>query len=329
MPEVNAGHDPSGPQVLALGRYRFTAAFESALELPGFAGPLLRSVFGAALRRGACVTGAADCKPCPLLHRCAYPALMQTPPRPTQFEQRFVEVPNPYVIEPPPLDPATLPAGEPLVWHQVLVGADALRQMPLLLQAWQRALHSGVGPRRVRGMLLSVELVEASGAARAVWSARTSGLQPHHAHWTLPVAPVQFGKVHLHLHTPLRLQHQGQPLRPAQLNPRTLVSHLLRRCNLMLDLHLGIRPAPFDAHALVELASRLADDRSALLWTEQARWSSRQRQEMPLGGVTGTWALQGELAPLMPWLHLGEWLHLGKAATMGLGGYRVEEAPST
>jgi CRISPR/Cas system endoribonuclease Cas6 (RAMP superfamily) len=30
------------------------------------------------------------------------------------------------------------------------------------------------------------------------------------------------------------------------------------------------------------------------------------------------------LAPLMPWLWLGQWLHAGKNATMGLGKYRLE-----
>jgi hypothetical protein len=54
--------------------------------------------------------------------------------------------------------------------------------------------------------------------------------------------------------------------------------------------------------------------------------SSRQRQEMTLGGVLGRWTLSGNsavLAQLWPWLWLGQWLHLGKNATVGLGGYRL------
>ena len=54
--------------------------------------------------------------------------------------------------------------------------------------------------------------------------------------------------------------------------------------------------------------------------------SSRQRQEMTLGGVLGRWTLSGDsavLAQLWPWLWLGQWLHLGKNATVGLGGYRL------
>lgn len=44
---------------------------------------------------------------------------------------------------------------------------------------------------------------------------------------------------------------------------------------------------------------------------------------MTLGGVLGTWTLRGDVAPLLPWLWLGQWLHAGKNATMGMGGYRL------
>jgi hypothetical protein len=44
---------------------------------------------------------------------------------------------------------------------------------------------------------------------------------------------------------------------------------------------------------------------------------------MTLGGVVGTWTLRGDLAPLLPWLWLGQWLHAGKNATMGMGRYTL------
>jgi hypothetical protein len=47
---------------------------------------------------------------------------------------------------------------------------------------------------------------------------------------------------------------------------------------------------------------------------------------MALGGVVGNWTLTGELAPFLPYLHLGQWLHVGKEATFGLGGYRLQIA---
>ena len=50
---------------------------------------------------------------------------------------------------------------------------------------------------------------------------------------------------------------------------------------------------------------------------------------MTLGGALGSWTLSGELAPLLPWLRLGEWLHVGKNATLGMGGYRLTHPATT
>ena len=318
-------HDVAPAVTLPLARYRFTAVFDRDLDLPAFAGPLLRSVFGQALRRGACVTGAPDCTGCPLLHGCAYPAVIEPPPRPTQFGTSIHQVPCPWVMEPPPPDLARLPAGQPLQWHQVLVGEDVLNRLPAVVQAWDRALLDGFGHQRVRGRLVDLSCLGADGSATTVRAPPGRSLLPHPNTMTLPAHPVAASdQVHLHIHTPLRLQHDGRPLQPADLAPRKLAADLLRRCNLMLDLHLGIRPAPFDAAALVAHAATLTDDRSNLHWRDGARYSARQKQETPLGGVMGRWTLRGDLAPLLPWLWLGQWLHLGKGTAMGLGAYTLE-----
>jgi len=327
--EPQPGARDGAPTVtLPLARYRFTAIFDRDLDLPAFAGPLLRSVFGSALRRGACVTGAPSCTGCPLLQGCAYPAIFEPPPRPTQFGTSIHQVPSPWAMEPPPPGLARLPAGRPLQWQQVLVGEDVLRRLPAVVQAWQRALHDGFGQRRVRGQLVDPACLGADGIAAPVRPPQGSSLLPHTTTLTLPGPwAVACDQVHLHIHTPLRLQRNGRPLRPADLSPRKLAADLLRRCNLMLDLHLGIRPAPFDAVALVAQAATLTDDRSQLRWCDGARYSARQKQQTPLGGVVGCWTLRGDVAPLMPWLWLGQWLHVGKETAMGLGGYTLEMPP--
>ncbi|WP_298236510.1 CRISPR system precrRNA processing endoribonuclease RAMP protein Cas6 [uncultured Azohydromonas sp.] len=310
------------PLALPLARYCFTAVFEADLVLPDYAGALLRSCFGAALRETVCSTGRDDCKACPLYRSCAYPALFETPPRPTQFEQRFSQVPNPYIIEPPRIGCTHVPAGQALSFHMVLIGAGALRQLPLVVQAWKRALRQGLGQARVRGALRSVSHVDADRTHTPAFDLAQAQVLPHAAVHALPLElPRPLERLQLLIDTPLRLQNNGRPLRPQELSPRTLISQLLRRVNLLLDLHMDIRPAPFDGAALVAAAATLQDDRSQLHWKDWARYSARQGQEMNLGGVLGRWTLYGELAPLLPWLTLGQWLHLGKNATMGLGQY--------
>ncbi len=311
---------------LAVVRLRFTAEPQRPLQWPAHAGALLRSVFGAALRQGACSTGLPSCGECPLLRSCAYPAIFETPPRPTQFAQRFSQVPNPYVIEAPP-ELAGLQPGEPLVFHMVLMGTGSQQQLPLVVSAWQRALRAGLGQARVAVRLLSVEAIGAQGHPQPAFD-----LSTHRAVGELPVLDLgtlvkavatDLRGVVLQLESPLRLQRASQPLLPQQLTPRAFISHLLRRTSLILDLHLGIQPAPYDAPALLALADQLTDDRSQLHWRDLHRYSARQGQQLPQGGVLGRWVWHGPVAPLLPWLLVGQWLHVGKAATAGLGGYSV------
>jgi hypothetical protein len=313
---------------LAIARYRFTARFHDTLALPEYSGSMLRSVFGLALRSSACVTGQPECRQCPLWRSCQYPAIFETPPRPTQFGERFSSVPNPFVIEPPPIGTLRAAADQPLVFHMVLIGSETLRQLPLVARAWQRALQQGLGPERVRASLSDVALIGPDGAQSGVWDAASETVRPHDAALLMPCAPATgVSQAVLDIRTPMRLQHDGRALRVRELSSRTLVSNLLRRINLMLDLHLDIRPAPFDIHRLLAVAESIEDDRSGLRWFDWTRYSARQRQEMTLGGVLGRWILRGEIAPLAPWLTLGQWLHLGKNATMGMGGYEVALEP--
>ena len=37
-------------------------------------------------------------------------------------------------------------------------------------------------------------------------------------------------------------------------------------------------------------------------------------------------ALEGEVGPFLPALHLGQWLHVGKETVFGMGQYRLEMA---
>jgi hypothetical protein len=302
---------------LPLMRYRFTFRMEEELRLPEYAGSLLRGAFGAALRRTACMTGAATCAGCPLTRTCPYPAIFETPAPPVHALQRFSNVPNPYVVEPPEFGRRRVGAGETLSFHMVLVGR-ALAQLPLITHALRRVFAHGIGPARARGSLIDVEAGE---APESVWDAAEASIEPHPQALSLPELP-RNGAITLRISTPLRLQHQGRPVRPEGLQPRTLFTALLRRASLLLELHAGLPPVGDEATRLAVSAARLTDERR-LEWKDWTRFSSRQKQEMTLGGVVGEWTIMGELDELLPWFWLGQYLHVGKNATMGMGGYSL------
>lgn len=328
---------PLAGAALPIARYRFHARVDDELQLPPYAGSLLRGQFGAALRHLACMTRQPSCSGCPLQSTCPYPRIFEAPPPQAHELQHFSAIPNAYVVEPPsPITSAAaakehpvLQPGDTLQFHMVLIG-HALQQLPLIVIAWQRALHHGLTRARSRAELTEVQWLDADGAAHTVWTAEHPRVQAHPAVLALPPVPPATESLQLQLHTPLRLQHQGQPLRPQQLSARTLVSAVARRAALVLEFHAGQPQWGTHVPATTALAEQLSDQRE-LHWFDWKRFSSRQQREMTLGGVLGQWQLQGPataLASAWPWLWLGQWLHVGKNASFGLGGYALAASSS-
>jgi hypothetical protein len=339
---------------LPLARYRFTARGQQPLALPDYAGSLLRGQFGAALRNVACMTRQPTCPGCPLLQTCPYTRIFEAPPPPKGQHalQAFSQIPNAYVLEPPTPGARVLDADDDFAFHLVLIG-HATDQLALVTFALQRALAQGLTRERIPADLLQVDWVDALGTAHPVWTANQPILVEHTATLVVPAPErtatqtpefiannsystgadgINDQHIALHIHTPLRLQSQGKPLGVGQLTPRALIAAVARRTALLMEFHAGSPPAPSGHKTWGEAAkhaAQLADtltDTQDLHWFDWTRYSSRQQQQMTLGGVLGTWTLHGSadtLTQLWPWLWLGQWLHVGKNATMGLGGYTL------
>jgi len=324
---------------LPVARYRFTARMRQGVRLPDYAGSLLRGQFGAALRNVACMTRQPICPGCPLQTSCPYTRVFESLPPPEHSLQAFSAIPNAYVVEPPlppagllhgrpepgQIHPADLAAGDSLVFHMVLVGS-AIDQLALVVFAWQRALAQGLTRSRSPADLLQVDWVDENGLAHVIWSQQRPVLAAHPASISVPALAEGASSLLLHIHTPLRLQHQGHPLWPTQLTPRALVANVARRVALVLEFHAQHSDWGQQVPIVVAQAQTMTDTRE-LHWFDWVRYSSRQQQEMTLGGVLGTWGLHGcpdALATVWPWLWLGQWLHAGKNATMGMGGYTLQ-----
>ncbi len=163
------------------------------------------------------------------------------------------------------------------------------------------AARAGPGPdaERAAADLHTVDWLDASGAAHVIWQASAPTLLDHNSNINLPrldgSAAAPPSALTLHFHTPLRLQHQGHPLRPNNLTPRALVAALGRRIALVMEFHAGLTEWGAAVPALVQLAQWLHDERD-LHWHDWTRYPSRQQQEMTLGGVLGRWPLRGSPA---------------------------------
>lgn len=301
-----------------VSRIRLTARATDSIRLPDHAGSQLRGAFGAAYRQLACLTRQKTCADCPIRPTCPYHRVFETAAPPAGHRlQRFSQAPHPYVIEPPAWGARTLHAGDTFQFHMVLVG-QARHLLPLIVAAWQRALLHGLG--KAAGTAELIEVHDEAGE-QLIYAGEGSRTQPLVADVQIP--PAQASAT-LEILTPLRLQNNSRPLGPDTLTPRPLLTALVRRLALLAEFHTDAPWTP-DFATLAENAGEIVGE-AQLHWRDWTRYSSRQRQEMSLGGVVGTWRLDNLAPSLWPALWLGQWLHAGKNTTFGLGRYRLESA---
>lgn len=183
--------------------------------------------------------------------------------------------------------------------------------------------------QRREGTTPTPDLLRCEGAAPTGIAAALQNTTVSVASYDYPIraADQNDEKITLLIQTPLRLQSQGKPLGVGQLTPRVLIAAIARRTALLMEFHAGLSGWGDAAKHITHVSQSLADTQN-LHWFDWTRFSSRQQQEMTLGGVLGSWTLQGDSAAMTeiyPWLWLGQWLHVGKNASMGLGGYQLAQ----
>ena len=301
---------------LPIARLHLTVRAESPLQLPPYAGSMLRGAFGHALLALSPLPHSGG-KPCALHATCPYCQVFAAPPLPEHSLQKFSHMPQPYVIEPPTGGVQWLQAGQSFGLGLVLMGR-ALALLPTVLQAWALALRRGLGREQARCTLVAVH-DEKSAQPLSNLDGQLSNLDA-----TLPPARPLATAATLHFYTPLRLQVQGKPVPAHALTARDLLVALARRTQLLRDVHLGAAAPQQDFSTLSAQAAAIALEPHDLRWFDWGRYSQRQQQEMQLGGLLGSVTLRGELAPFAELLHLGQWLHVGKNASFGLGGYTLK-----
>jgi len=210
-----------------------------------------------------------------------------------------------------------------LIWH---IDRQVLREHPTEIQT-----PIPTPAQRREGVTPTPNILRCEGAAPTGIAPALQSTTVSEAACAYPISATgqNDAQITLHLQTPLRLQHQGKPLGVGRLTPRALIAAIARRTALLMEFHAGQAGWGQAAKHITYVSQSLADVQN-LHWFDWVRYSSRQQQEMALGGVLGTWTLQGNsaaIAEIAPWLWLGQWLHMGKNASMGLGGYQLTSAP--
>lgn len=298
---------------LPIARYCFQFQVTQPIMLPDYAGSALRGVFGRALRKICCMTKQQECKTCPLYRTCPYTNIFETPAPENHQLQRFSQVPNGYIIEPPKWGIKQYQIGETLQFHLVLVG-KLISQLPLITFAFKRALEYDLAGGKAN--LTNLFLAQINQPLQSILeNDRIINYQDYID------LPEQFSsQMALDFQTPLRLQENGKPLRVNQITLERFLISLAKRISLLMEFH--ATPINLDFSTLIEQISQI-EATHKLYWQDWTRYSSRQKQKMTLGGVMGTWQLKNIPNEWAKLLFIGQWLHNGKNATFGLGHYYI------
>lgn len=282
----------------------------------------VRGGFGAALRANSCVEPIRKCSECALSSRCAYGYLFETPvPDGASVMRKYPNAPHPLVLRavPPGRSGATT---DVIGLHFTLVGR-AITYYPSVAFAVMALGRTGIGPERVQYAIRSV--TDASDGRRLD---RGDGVKTLDLP-RLQRLPIALGEsdgrtVNVRIETPLRLVRDGRPTQ--QLTAAVLVSASLRRLELLWRVH---QAAPdeewaIDSRAAVESAKTVAVIRDATRWQDSGRYSRRQGQSHPTGGLVGELVLGPGAARFLPILKLAGRLHIGKHATFGHGRFDAD-----
>lgn len=305
---------------LELAFYNVVIRFGKSGHLSAHLGGTLRGGFGRALREVACASPSAECRDCLLGWRCAYGYLFDTPvPPDTPVMRRYTHAPHPFVLRTLPSQPKSVSSDASLKLTLLLFGRAAT-YLPYVVFALEHLGQEGLGADRVPFQVAAIQTADGrpiyeSGQRRALVAAPPEV-------FTAAVGEPRQGRLRVHFRTPTRLRVDNQVLRQPRLD--ALVSAGLRRLELLCRMHdAGVYDV--DAARLVACARQAKLIRDATRWQDHVRYSQRQGQSMPLGGLTGWAEFEGDIGTLGPLLRLAGMVHIGKDTAFGHGFCELEE----
>lgn len=151
QPDIQNATSGMYPNIRAV-RLQVNTRWKKPTSIPGpILANVLRGALGITLRKLVCPEGWLDhdCHHCPLYHECAYGQVFApTPPSDAQQLRLQQDLPRPFVIEPPGLDPEDKVTTEGLKFRLMLFGT-AIESLPYFISTLDRLGHDGMGPDRV------------------------------------------------------------------------------------------------------------------------------------------------------------------------------------
>ena len=323
---------------MKIGKFELSIQAKDPIILPPYKGSTLRGGFGNAFKKIVCALKEKECSDCILKEKCVYSYVFETPPpNGTRVMRKYLSVPHPFVIEPPPERKMGYKPGDELTFGLTLIG-KALDYLPYFIYTFDELGNIGIGKGRGKYKLMAVSQKRTDppppAGCRAVpseengarlYSSETKRLEPFIPN-ALPIdiAPPDTGQpaaLTLNFFSPTRIYHDDHLTHGLEF--QILIRQLLRRISMLAYFHCDIDTAHWDFKGCIDRAKEIATKKTNLKWYVWQRYSARQDRRIDMDGFVGDITYEGDMAPFLSLLKAGEILHVGKATTFGLGRYEM------
>ncbi len=267
-----------------------TICFEQDTQLPPFKGAMLHGWFGHALK-------ASDEK---AYHLC--------------YGDHHGQQPKPYILCPNGDHKTQWQKGELYCFDLVLFGSS-IELTDSVLVGLKIGEKLGFGRERTPFTITSISTYSALG--------KVSGVHPMRLIERLSHQDMMGDELALQFVTPTRIKHHGRILRQNLPGLDFWCNQILRRLTQLCRFWVDDNPQLLDD--LYQERPLLARHQvtSHCYYEDWQRYSHRQKEQLPFGGLKGQISFHGDINAAKPLLEIGQILHLGGKTTFGLGRYQL------
>ncbi|HEV8041763.1 MAG TPA: CRISPR system precrRNA processing endoribonuclease RAMP protein Cas6 [Bryobacteraceae bacterium] len=303
--------------------FRFVFSALDTIAFPsGQPGNLLRGAFGNAFRGIVCPSNCPGARLCPTRASCDYARIFEPtreepireeptregptgeeptgePASTTSGPSGLRDRPRPFVFRAAYLDGKTIQPQERF-WFDVNLFETRNPPLDSFAQAFGRLAKQGIGPRRGRSDLVSVE-------QRSI---------------SISLAPKseETRTIRVEFVTPTELKSGDQLVARPEFD--VLFARSRDRVSTLRALF-GAGPLEIDFRAMGQRAGAVRMTHCELRQVDATRRSSRTGQVHGIGGFVGLAEYAGDLGEFIPYLEIAQWTGIGRQCVWGKGELRV------
>lgn len=323
---------------IKLSRFEFAVRAKEPIILHAYPGSTLRGAFGISLKKVVCALKNKECQDCILKEQCIYSYMFETPPpSDTTIMRKYLQIPRPFILEPPLERKIEYAPGEQMTFGLTLIGDRALACCPYFIYAFDELGKVGIGQGRGKFELEHVKCISNGMAhknsdqstAQTVYSSDTKTFKPVEGtgmfiNWDdICSNGAPPNTLTLNFITPTRIYFNESLVTEPEFH--IIIRSLQRRISLLSNFHCGIDISEWDFfNKIIDLAKGIKIKDRDIKWRFWERFSTRQQEWIEMSGFVGKATYEGKTDSFIPLLQAGELLHVGKGTTLGLGRYQLE-----